>query len=131
MASKVELEAEVERLRAELADKSASPEQVDADVTSLKEELDRVVDERDALRTQTAQLKAQLDATQKDLTVARDSLELARKGGGSCSGDHTMVEGVKYPIVYRQMLKEFVNDFFKKMTPHEDFTVLVIPKIGG
>lgn len=130
MASKAELEAEVERLRTELSDKTVSPEQIDEDVTSLKEELDRIVDERDALRLACTSLNTELDTVKRDLQVARDSLELKTKAPSEevPSDDCVILGGQKYPIIWKSSVKGLAYEGYQMRRVEEFLTALVIKK---
>lgn len=131
MASKAELEAEVERLRSLVKEKEF-PIEVDEEISTLKEELQRVVDERDALRTQSTTLRTEKEHALEQLKKKTEELSLKSEKKVSCEGeDHVILDGVRYPILHRNMVKEFINDFYRRMVPDELFTAIVVGKIGG
>jgi chromosome segregation ATPase len=140
MATKAELEQEVEQLKAQLA--SATPPDVaalTAELDQLKADLDSACDERDAAAAQladesqkSADLQAQLDSVKSDLKVAQDALAAkAAKPSGAVGPDRVVLDGKEHPILWRSTVKDLVWEGFKKGHLDENHTGLVIPKIGG
>ena len=134
MATKAELEQEVEQLKAQLA--ANTPPDVaalTAELDQLKADLDGACDERDVASAQNADLQQQLDAVKQDLKVAQDALAAkpAAPVAGPVGADRVVLDGKEYPILWRSTVKDMVWEGFKKGHLDENHTGLVIPKIGG
>jgi uncharacterized coiled-coil DUF342 family protein len=147
MATKAELEQEVEQLKAQLA-ANIPPDvaALTAELDKLKSDLDTVSDERDKALADVAELKQvadqdaqkelelqqQIDSLKKDLQVAQDALATKSEQSGSDIGpDRVVLEGKEYAILWRSTVKDLVFEgHFKKHTD-ENHTALVIEKIGG
>lgn len=157
MATKAELEQEVEQLKAQLA--SGQPPDtvaVAAELDQLKVDLIAVSDERDQAAADLAkaqaeveelkkaqdqdnadsaqvldQLQQQLDSVKKDLQVAQDSLAAKEATGVLPDGNHALVDGTTYDILWRSTVKDLVYEGYHKRHVDENQTAIVIAKVGG
>lgn len=160
MATKADLEQEVEQLKAQLAS-GLPPDAVamTAELDKLKADLEAVSDERDKagldLATCQAQLAAsgdldakvsaaltqalldkddlakQLAAVKQDLQVAQDAAAQKPAAGPVCEGNHASVDGKTYDILWRSTVKDLVYEGYHKRHVDENHTAIVVAKVGG
>lgn len=148
MATKAELEQEVEQLKAQLA-AGLPPDVVamTAELDKLRLDLDSVADERDKAAADLkscqdqlggaeqdyADLQKQLDSVKKDLQVAQDAAAQKPAAPASACGDgnHAMVDGKSYDILWRSTVKDLVYEGYHKRHVDENHTALVVAKAGG
>ncbi len=153
MATKAELEQEVEQLKAQLA--SGTPPDVaamTAELDQLKANLEAVSDERDQAAADLAkseaeveelkkmadqdsqaelELQQQLDSVKQDLQVAKDALAAKEATGPVAEGNHASVDGKTYDILWRSTVKDLVYEGYHKRHVDENCTAIVIEKVGG
>lgn len=150
MATKAELEAEVDQLKAQLAEQNPDLSAINAELDQLRVDLDKVVHERDynfdknkelqaqvdemtQMAAQDAQkeldLQQQVDSLKQDLKVAQDAL--AAPSASGCVGDHVSLDGDKYDIIWRSTVKDLSYEGYLKKNVDENQTALVIAKHGG
>lgn len=153
MATKAELEQEVEQLKAQLS--SGQPPDVatmTAELDKLRLDLDAVSDERDQAAADLAksqaeveelkkmsdqdsqmelELQQQLDSVKQDLQVAKDALAAKDATGPAPEGNHVSVDGTTYDILWRSTVKDLVYEGYHKRHVDENCTAIVIQKAGG
>ena len=149
MASKAELEAEVERLNAEvktlraglpvddqlkalsetteevrrleLALESALAERDEAlsKVDYFREKAEKKTEQRHEAMSELTDMRAKLDAEEARLRKLANDL--------SVSGDFAVINGVKHTIVYRNSAKEMAEDYKRRYFLEEAVALVVEP----
>jgi chromosome segregation ATPase len=155
MATKSELEAEVEQLRAQIAaDKPADLTEINLELDQLKRDLGKTVSERDynweqlqKSKAQAADLEDQLGKVTQSALEGNDALKIAtdqiadlrrdldnaKAGVVGESGDknHVRLDGVTYDVIWRSTVRDLAVEGYQKRNLHEDQTAIVITKPGG
>lgn len=82
--------------------------------------------ERDTLKEANAGLRDDVVKISREIEVLTAAGEPETKK----QADQVILDGVSYPIIHRNVVKELVEDYKKRHVP-EDHTAVVIDKIGG
>lgn len=153
MATKAELEQEVEQLRIQLSAEKPDLAAINTEIDQLKTDLGKAVSERDYNWTKLQEVQTELVDSQTQLqaagqVVTKSSADLGEAlskvddlqkqldavksaPAEGCDGNHVSLDGEKYDIIWRSTVRDLSVEGYHKRNVDENQTAIVIAKHGG
>lgn len=132
MATKAELEVEVEKLNAELlslrektVDQSPLVKQLQDELASKDSTLEVVQNINSELEDQVASMAAEIQNLMGQLAKNKAKTEIVD------SSNRVYLDGKVYEVLWRSTVKDMVYEGYHKRHLDENHTAVVIAKIGG